>query len=93
VEIEFDPAKDAANIAKHGVSLASARTMDIRAAFEDRRWDYREVRYNAFRLIDGVTYCLTFTLRGNRLCAISLRRARAKEYQRNVPDSSSPPPR
>jgi uncharacterized DUF497 family protein len=35
VEIEFDTAKDEANIAKHGVSLARATELDIRFV-EDR---------------------------------------------------------
>jgi uncharacterized DUF497 family protein len=29
VEIEFDPAKDAANIAKHGISLARAADLEV----------------------------------------------------------------
>ena len=32
MEIEFDPAKDAANLAKHGVSLALAERLDWNAA-------------------------------------------------------------
>ena len=31
MDVEFDPAKDAANIAKHGISLARARELDILA--------------------------------------------------------------
>jgi uncharacterized DUF497 family protein len=32
----------------------------------------------------GRTYCLTFAVREGRIRAISLRRARAKEYRRHV---------
>ncbi len=85
MQIEFDPAKDAANIAKHGVSLARASEMSIRTVIQDRRADYGEERFNAFGVIDGVTYCLTLTYRSDRVRAISLRRARMKEYRRYVP--------
>ena len=82
--IESDPAKDAANIAKHGVSLAWASKMEVQAIVSDERADYGEDRFNAFGLIDGVAYCLTYTPRGENLRAISLRRAREKEYRRHV---------
>jgi uncharacterized DUF497 family protein len=84
VDVEFDPAKDEANIAKHGVSLAAAARLETHAIMRDVRVNYGEERFNAFGLIDGVTYCLTFTWRGTRMRAISLRRARAKEYRRHV---------
>lgn len=85
VEFEFDPAKDAANIAKHGVSLSHASQMSIDTVIADRRSNYGEERFNAFGMIDGVTYCLTFTYRSDRIRVISLRRARRKEYRRHVP--------
>ena len=46
MQIEFDPAKDAANLAKHGVSLALARELDWEAAlvWVDDRFEYGEVR-------------------------------------------------
>lgn len=82
--IVFDQDKDAANIAKHGVSLALAEDMDLALAVivpDDRR-DYGETRMNAFGSIDGVLYALTFMIRGDDIRAISLRRCRAKEVQR-----------
>ncbi|MGT2515643.1 BrnT family toxin [Sphingomonas panni] len=50
MEIEFDPAKDEANIAKHGLSLADAAGFDLLSAavLVDDRADYGEVRYRAF---------------------------------------------
>jgi uncharacterized DUF497 family protein len=84
VEIEFDPAKDAANFAKHGVSLSAAAQVEVEAVVQDERADYGEARFNAFGLIDGVAYCLTFTVRGRAVRAISLRRARSREYRRHV---------
>jgi uncharacterized DUF497 family protein len=84
-EIEFDPAKDEANIAKHGVSLVWAASLEIKTVMRDTRTNYGENRFNAFGLIEGVSYCLTFTMRGPVMRAISLRRARLKEYRRHVP--------
>ncbi len=84
MEIEFDPAKDRANIAKHGVSLAAAKDFEIQAVVRDERRVYDEDRFNAFGVLHGRTYCLTFARREGRFRAISLRRARTKEYRRHV---------
>ena len=83
MEIEFDPAKDAANIAKHGVSLAEAERMDLATAavVPDLRRDYGEMRFRAFGRIDGLTYCLVFTVRAGKVRVISLRRAHAEELE------------
>lgn len=80
----FDPAKDAANIAKHGVSLQLAEEMDMRAALIgiDDRKDYCEVRCIAFGEIEGHLHAFTFTMRNNDIRAISLRRARTKELRK-----------
>ncbi len=84
MEIEFDPAKDRANIAKHGVSLAAAKDFEIHAVVRDERRVYDEDRFNAFGVLYGRTYCLTFAVRAGKVRAISLRRARTKEYRRHV---------
>jgi len=83
--IEFDPAKDETNIAKHGVSLARAAELDIRAVEKDARRDYGEARFRAWGLIDGLPYSLAFTLRGEVLRAISLRRCHQEEFDAKVP--------
>ena len=46
MRIEFDPAKDEANLAKHGVSLALAAELDWEAALVwfDDRFEYDELR-------------------------------------------------
>ncbi len=82
--IEFDPEKDAANIAKHGFSLADAGMLDLpnSAVMIDGRSDYGEVRYRAFGRIEGEGYCLAFALRGTVLRPISFRRAHDKEMKR-----------
>jgi uncharacterized DUF497 family protein len=46
MRIEFDPIKDAANVTRHGVSLALAGKLDWDAAlvWVDERFDYDELR-------------------------------------------------
>lgn len=83
MDLAFDAAKDAANIEKHGVSLARAADLDILAIIHDARFE--EPRLRAYGLIDGVRFCLAFVRRDGALRAISLRRAHAKEYRRYVP--------
>ena len=82
--MQFDPAKNEANITKHGVSLERADEMVIQAIIEDGRQDYGEIRYRAFGLIDAVAHCLVFTDHDGALRAISLRRAHRKEMKRYV---------
>ena len=83
--IEFDPDKDAGNIEKHGVSLSRAADLEILAFIENDRTEYGETRYRAWGLIDGKSYCLAFTRRGEKFRAISLRRAHKKEMDRYAP--------
>ncbi len=83
--MQFDPAKNEANIAKHGVSLDRAVDLEILSVLADDRQDYGEIRYRAFGLIDGVAHCLVFTDRQGVLRPISLRRAHQKEMKRYVP--------
>lgn len=83
--IVFDAAKDAANIAKHGVSLSRAEDFEaIMFVVGDRR-DYGETRYRAYGHLDGKPHCLVLTDRDGVLQAISLRRAHEKEMKRHVP--------
>ncbi len=82
---EFDPAKEAVNLAKHGVSLARWVDLEVRAIIRDDRFDYGEPRFRAYRHIESVAYCLVFTMRGERQRPISLRRAHAKEMRRYAP--------
>jgi uncharacterized protein len=63
VRVEFDPAKDAINRTKHGLSLEAASRFDWDAALEreDDRFDYGEVRFVAIGLIDGRLHVMVFT--------------------------------
>lgn len=63
VRIEFDPAKDEANRAKHGLSLTDAVGFDWDTALEreDNRFDYGELRFVAIGLIEARLYVMVFT--------------------------------
>ncbi|MGH7093326.1 MAG: BrnT family toxin [Stellaceae bacterium] len=84
MEIEFDPLKDQINLVKHGISLTAAIDMDLDRAIviEDRRFDYGENRFLAYAPIDDRLHVLWFTMRGNVLRAIGLRRANRRERQK-----------
>lgn len=60
MKIEFDPAKDCTNAAKHGVSLRAADGFDWAAALEreDDRFDYGKIRFVALGLIVCPCSCL-----------------------------------
>jgi uncharacterized protein len=53
----------------------------------DNRFEYGEPRYRGYGLIDGLAYCLVFTIRDGQYRPISLRRAHAKEMKRHAPKS------
>ena len=80
---EFDPTKDAANIAKHGLSLAEAATLEMSLARVsiDRRRDYGEERFIAVGPLAGRLHVLIFALRGAVIRVISLRKANAREMR------------
>ena len=63
VRVEFDPAKDDKNRAKHGVSLQAATGFNWDTALEreDDRFDYGELRFVAIGLIDARLYVMVFT--------------------------------
>jgi uncharacterized protein len=86
MRIEFDPAKDAANLAKHGVSLALARELDWEAAlvWVDDRFEYGEPRIIALAPKTKILYYVAFVNRGEVRRIISLRRANRREVRRYV---------
>jgi len=84
MEVTFDPAKDAENVRKHGISLKRAEDFDEDTAlFEvDDSQDYGEERWNAIGWLDATLYFLTYTLEGEIVRAISLRTTTAQERKR-----------
>jgi uncharacterized DUF497 family protein len=77
MEIEFDPDKEATNLAKHKISLARTADFQTRTA----EWVTRngETRLYCIGILEGRIYSLTFTFRRNAVRAISLRPAHLKE--------------
>ncbi len=86
MRIEFDPAKDAANQAKHGVSLALAVELNWDAALVwiDDRFEYAELRVIALAPKTKILYCVAFVERGEARRIISLRRANRREVKHYV---------
>lgn len=84
---DFDPVKEAINQSKHQISLERWIDLDMKITFPDNRFDYGELRYRGYGWIDGVAYCLVFTIRDRLVRPISLRRAHAKEMRRYVPQT------
>jgi uncharacterized protein len=89
MQVEFDGKKDRINRQKHGLSLAAAAEMDMLAArvIPDERRDYGEARFRAYGWIGGRLHMLAFTMRGDTIRAISLRRANATEVRRHGKDT------
>lgn len=83
VEITFDLAKNAANIAKHGMSLDMANSFEWDTALiePDGRRDYGEARMLGIGYVGDRLHFVVFVKRdgGNRV--ISLRKASNREKQ------------
>ncbi|MGI4878001.1 MAG: BrnT family toxin [Janthinobacterium lividum] len=82
MEFEFDPAKNAANLAKHGVPLLfGARVFDdpAVAAIDTIRAGDEELRYKAIGTIDGRLWTAVHVRRGTVVRLISVRRSNANE--------------
>jgi uncharacterized protein len=78
---EWDPDKNAANIAKHGIDFEDAVRIFEGPVLEssDERRDYGEVRIIAFGVVDGRELAVVYTMRGGSRRIISARRAHRRE--------------
>ena len=83
VRYVFDPAKDAVNRAKHGVSLALAEILFAgpHVSMADR-FNYGEVREVAFGLINNRLFVCVYADREAERRVISLRKANQREVKR-----------
>lgn len=86
MEIEFDPIKNIANQAKHGVSLALGSELDWDTALVwiDERYGYDEVRMIALAPKTNTLYYVAFVDRGEARRIISLRHATRREVTHYV---------
>ena len=86
MRFDFDPAKDATNLSKHGLSLAVAAELSWDAALVwiDNRADYGEVRMVALAPVGDVLYFVAFVDRESIRRIISLRKANRREVSHYV---------
>ena len=86
MKITFDPAKNATNLAKHGMPLNAAVDMEMGAALVrvDDRADDGETRYEAIGPLNGRLCVLVFTVREQTIRTISLRKANSREVKRHA---------
>ena len=81
MKITFDAGKDAANRAKHGVSLVEAERLEWEWLYcrPDARRDYRELREIGYAPLADRVHCVVFVQQGDMFRIISLRRANSRE--------------
>ncbi len=82
MDVEFDPAKDAVNLAKHGLSLSRVVDLEDAVVVADDR--FVEPRLRIYGLIDGQWHCAAVVMRDGMVRVISLRRAHWKEVKRHA---------
>lgn len=83
MKIEYDPNKNQANMTSRGIDFAIAVDFDWHTALviQDERHNYGEARYIAMGRIDERLHVLVFTVRGEVIRVISLRKANKKEVK------------
>ena len=91
MQLEFDPAKDKANLEKHGLSLSLASRLEWQDAlvWVDDRFEYGECRMIALAPETGILYFVAFVDRGTVRRVISLRRANRREVKHYVQSDQS----
>jgi uncharacterized protein len=84
VKYVYDPAKDTANRAKHGVSLALAEVLFAgpHVSTTDDRFEYGEVREVAFGFINDRLFVCVYADREAERRVASLRKANMREVKR-----------
>lgn len=77
-DISFDPAKNEANIAKHGLSLTVVAEVIANRprTLKDERFDYGETRYVTFGYVGNRLDVAVWTMRGD---LVSVRKANKRE--------------
>ena len=85
MKIEWDAEKDAANLTKHGISLAEAARMDWAGGVHeaDGRLDYGEERLVLYALMAARMYACVYTYRAGVTRIISLRKANRREIRQH----------
>ena len=91
MEIEFDPAKNKANIRNRGLSFDLVIDFDFETAvlWIDARKAYPEVRISALGLLAGRVHSLVFTETPKAIRVISFRKANKREVKRYEHETQS----
>ncbi len=84
MDIDYDPAKNACNIAERGLPFNRVARFDFESALfsVDTRRDYGETRRRALGFIDGRLHALVFVETERGIRVISLRKANKREVRR-----------
>ncbi|MBB1073085.1 BrnT family toxin [Rhodoferax sp. 4810] len=83
MDISYDPAKNARNIAERGLSFDRVAAFDFKTALfvVDNRYDYGEVRYRALGKMNGRVHALVFVENPTGIRVISFRKANKREVK------------
>jgi uncharacterized DUF497 family protein len=83
MDFEWDPAKRAANLAKHGLDFADVAEFDWLNAIirVDDRKDYGEIRFRAWAMFRGRMHSVAFTRVGGAVRIISFRKSNKTEIR------------
>ena len=84
---DFDPAKEAINLSKHGISLARWIDLEVFAIVRDDRFDYGEPRYRAYGFIDGVSHCSSLPFAANDIARSAFDVRTQRKMKRHAPKS------
>lgn len=84
MHLDFDLAKNEANIRNRGLSFELVEGFDFETAiiWQDIRKAYPEVRFSALGLLDGRVHSLVFTEAKKAIRIISFRKANKREVKR-----------
>ncbi len=84
MNITYDPAKDASNIALRGLSFERVAEFEFETAVftVDARRDYGEIRHRALGFLDGRLHALVLVETAEGIRVISFRKANKREVQR-----------
>lgn len=83
MDIDYDQNKNQSNINKHNIDFEQAHYFDWDSSITevDSRQDYGETRLNTLGFLNGRLHLMTFTIRGNVIRVISLRKANKREIK------------
>lgn len=81
MKIEYDEPKNQRNIEERGISFEIATGFDFENALEVEQNIAGETRYFALGMIDDRLHALAYTLRGDAVRIISLRKANKREVK------------